>query len=220
MTRTDPLDIVASTADAAFVTDEENRVVIWNPAAERLLGRPAAGVLGKPCHEVLCGRDMFGNRFCDENCPVVNMTRKGEGVRRFELDLRKSSGEVFTVSCSILVVPGSKSSRFFLIHLLQPSPRGREADELIHRILAAAPPGGTIPASQGAASPPPPLRTLTARELEVLRLMADGTSTEAIADSLFISKVTVRNHIQNILRKLGAHNKLQAVSRALQYRLI
>lgn len=55
---------------------------------------------------------------------------------------------------------------------------------------------------------------LSARELEVLELMADGMSTRAIAERLYVSSNTVRNHAQNVLRKLGVHSRLAAVSLA------
>ena len=55
---------------------------------------------------------------------------------------------------------------------------------------------------------------LTAREREVLNLLAIGESKEAIARRLFLSTNTVRNHIQNILTKLGAHSRLEAVATA------
>jgi DNA-binding NarL/FixJ family response regulator len=55
---------------------------------------------------------------------------------------------------------------------------------------------------------------LTARELEVLKMLAKGLSTEAIAVELFVSIYTVRNHVGNILAKLGAHSKLEAVAAA------
>jgi len=51
-------------------------------------------------------------------------------------------------------------------------------------------------------------------------LVADGTGTSEIADTLFISVATVRNHVQNILRKLEVHSKLEAVAVALRSRLI
>ena len=53
---------------------------------------------------------------------------------------------------------------------------------------------------------------LSARELEVLRSLATGRSTDAIASELFLSIHTVRNHVRNILMKLGAHSKLEAVA--------
>lgn len=61
---------------------------------------------------------------------------------------------------------------------------------------------------------------LTSREREVLQLLAEGVSTEALAEQLFISKHTARSHVRNILGKLGAHSKLEAVSIALRAGLV
>jgi DNA-binding NarL/FixJ family response regulator len=55
---------------------------------------------------------------------------------------------------------------------------------------------------------------------EVLDLLAQGESKEAIAQRLFLSANTVRNHIQNILNKLGAHSRLEAVATATREGLI
>jgi len=56
------------------------------------------------------------------------------------------------------------------------------------------------------------LASLTARELEVLHLMAEGASNAAIGESLVISQATVKSHVRHILRKLGAANRTEAVS--------
>lgn len=53
---------------------------------------------------------------------------------------------------------------------------------------------------------------LTSRELEVLQLLAEGATTDRLAEQLFISKHTARSHVRNILAKLGAHSKLEAVA--------
>jgi DNA-binding CsgD family transcriptional regulator len=62
---------------------------------------------------------------------------------------------------------------------------------------------------------PDPQRTsshgLTERQLEVLQLLAEGKSTQQIADELVLSKTTVRNHIAHILANLGVHTRVQAV---------
>ncbi len=55
---------------------------------------------------------------------------------------------------------------------------------------------------------------LTERELEILRLLAQGKPSEGIAEELSISANTVRTHLQNIFSKLGAHSKLEAVATA------
>jgi DNA-binding NarL/FixJ family response regulator len=65
-------------------------------------------------------------------------------------------------------------------------------------------------------APPPRTSSLTAREQEVLRLLADGLNQRDIADALVISPKTVGTHIERILEKLGVHSRVQAV--ALAYR--
>lgn len=63
-------------------------------------------------------------------------------------------------------------------------------------------------------------RALTRREREVLRLLADGNSNDAIGSELRISAQTVRTHIQKAMAKLGAATRIQAVATALRESLI
>jgi DNA-binding NarL/FixJ family response regulator len=71
-----------------------------------------------------------------------------------------------------------------------------------------------------AAPVPPAAALLTGRELEVLRLLARGHSSAAIAKSLCLGEATVKTHIQHTLRKLGCHDRVQAVAFAYQSALI
>ena len=61
---------------------------------------------------------------------------------------------------------------------------------------------------------------LTAREIDVLRLIAEGNGNKQIADKLSIGETTVKNHISNILSKLGANDRGHAVTIALQRGII
>jgi DNA-binding NarL/FixJ family response regulator len=61
---------------------------------------------------------------------------------------------------------------------------------------------------------------LTARETEVLRLMADGKENAQIAEELFISVQTVKTHVSNILAKLEVENRVQAAVQAVRSRLL
>jgi PAS domain S-box-containing protein len=63
-------------------------------------------------------------------------------------------------------------------------------------------------------APPPPPPDLTPRQVEVLRLLERGHSTKQIAGELHLSIETVRNHIRNLLKTLGAHSRLEAVALA------
>jgi two-component system response regulator DevR len=62
--------------------------------------------------------------------------------------------------------------------------------------------------------------SLTAREKEVLRLMAEGESSRDIASKLGISYATVRTHIRSLDAKLGVHSKVQAIVKARELALI
>ena len=62
--------------------------------------------------------------------------------------------------------------------------------------------------------------TLTAREIEVLQLLAFGHTNKDIAEKLFISPDTVKTHLEHIFEKLGASDRTAAVAEALRRRLI
>ncbi|HEV7882517.1 MAG TPA: response regulator [Solirubrobacteraceae bacterium] len=64
------------------------------------------------------------------------------------------------------------------------------------------------------------LERLTRRELDVLQALADGLDSQAVADRLFITLHTVRNHVANILAKLGVHSQLQALVFALRHGVV
>lgn len=61
---------------------------------------------------------------------------------------------------------------------------------------------------------------LTNRETEILRLMAGGYSNKEIANSVFVAEGTVKNHVSNILSKLGVRDRTRAVLKALELGLI
>jgi DNA-binding NarL/FixJ family response regulator len=65
-----------------------------------------------------------------------------------------------------------------------------------------------------------PIEPLTARELQVLQALAEGMATPDICETLFISRNTLRTHVQNIMMKLHVHSKLEAVTVGLRHRII
>jgi DNA-binding NarL/FixJ family response regulator len=58
---------------------------------------------------------------------------------------------------------------------------------------------------------------LTPRQTQILQMLADGVSTADISDRLGMSPLTLRTHVQNILTRLGAHTKLEAVALAIRH---
>lgn len=61
---------------------------------------------------------------------------------------------------------------------------------------------------------------LTARELEVLTLLAEGRTNQEIAESLFVSPHTIKTHVANVCRKLAVERRGQAVARARERNII
>ena len=67
--------------------------------------------------------------------------------------------------------------------------------------------------------PGKPRKLLTERETEILRHVQMGRSNDQIADLLDISPLTVKNHVQKILQKLGVHNRAHAVAKAIALKI-
>ncbi|HWJ31873.1 MAG TPA: LuxR C-terminal-related transcriptional regulator [Gaiellaceae bacterium] len=109
---------------------------------------------------------------------------------------------------------GGSRATDYTVDVLTADGRRRSAEVSSVRI----PNGDDCHAIFGIARPGPlprpslPGAGLTARQDEVLRLLAEGASTDDIARRLHLSKETVRNHIRGILRGLGAHSRLEAVA--------
>jgi PAS domain S-box-containing protein len=198
---------LAAAGDGAFVVAADGRVLLWNRAAERLLGYTAREVVGKPCCEVFAAVDDRGNRLCYRGCHVMTLVGMGEPVQNFDMRTRTKAGRPVWLNVSILPVKGDAGT--ITIHLLRDVTAARELLALVHDRLAAAASGGAEPASP-----------LTRRELEILRLLAAGRGTGAMAEALHVSPATVRNHVQNLFTKLGVHSRLEAVAHATRRRLL
>jgi DNA-binding NarL/FixJ family response regulator len=86
----------------------------------------------------------------------------------------------------------------------------RRAEGLLRRLGRRAPTRGLGPGREG----------LTARELEVLGLVADGHSNRSIAAQLVISEATVARHVANLFAKLAVHSRAQAARLAAERGLL
>ncbi len=186
------LDALASGGFPAYATDQDDRIVFWNKGAEGLFGKDAEDVLGKPAHKVVGKRDWFGHRRRTEPADPCSIS---------------------TLGMTLYLIPGRRRHLYTLVHVLQSAAQ-------TCRPGAA----GTLHNSSllnESCQPPVPfpaigLPPLTHREREILDLLADGLQNKEVAQEIRISSVTVRNHVQNILAKLGVHSKLEAVSMAFR----
>jgi PAS domain S-box-containing protein len=199
--------------DAVFVTDRWNHIVFWNDAARLLLGFTNEEAVGADCYDLLSGCDSFGNRYCSEDCPVMRIANRGEVVRSFALNLRAKDGSSIVTSVSVLQLRAAAPDDYLLAHLVRVSDTDVRAP-----IQSANPPRPRVVIARESADAR--ARRLTAREVEVLGMLAAGRTTPEIAGNLHISQLTARSHIQNILEKLEVHSKAEAVAFAFQKNLI
>jgi len=88
--------------------------------------------------------------------------------------------------------------------------RTATANETVQSAIAEWPPDTTLPRN----------RELTARELEVLKLLAEGRTVRSVAGVLGLSVKTVEAHKFNLMRKLGIHNKAELVMWAIQANIV
>lgn len=117
---------------------------------------------------------------------------------------------------SVLSVEESGSSRPLAIHVVRPIDLRKRLEILVRDFLVTntnVTPESAV-AMLAVTRAPAKDAELSPRELEVLRLLSQGESSRSIGSLLHISTTTVNNHVQHILKKLDARNRLEAIRRA------
>ncbi len=204
------LDVLARTTDAMLAIDGDFRIIAWNDAATELLGYSPDEAVGRPCHEILCWRDRTGNAVCSGFCPAVLPGEPDQVIETREVLGRSAAGKTLWLSASTIVPPAELRDRCRLVHLIREVSLPPELERVVVERLEGW--------SAASAHEDSPLDVLTPRERDVLQLLSEGLDGAAIADQLFLSPATVRNHIQHILNKLGVHSRVEAVALALRPR--
>jgi DNA-binding CsgD family transcriptional regulator len=161
-----------------------------------------------------------GEHVLSSNCPTISAARHGRAVPSYDISAPTGDGRQAWFNVSIVVLPGRRSRDLRAIHMFRDVTARRRAEAFADGSHAAL--GGHVsdqadaaPTSR-ASEPGAPAVRLTTRELEILRMLGQGLGTTAIAARLRLSKATVRNHIDRLRSKLGAHSRIEALVRAGQ----
>jgi len=209
--------LLEGTADAAFVLSDIGEIRYWNKAAERLLGYTAEDVRDKSCHEVLQGIGPLGTRICHEGCSLMERAGKHTEIPNFDMSVQARSGQRLWINISTLVFENSRTSQRLLIHLAHDISDQKKTELLVQKMIGLSQQFVDLTESAVRAVPISPL---SEQEVSVLRLFTSGKHSVEIAKSLHISQQTLRNHLHHINRKLGTHNRLEAVMNAIHRKLI
>jgi PAS domain S-box-containing protein len=201
--------LILESADPTFVVDRSLRIVAWNAAAEGLFGYTGEEARGKRCEEIL-GCPPKGQLACRHAGCVEKIGQGQPPGRTQDLEVQTKDGRRIWISLTTAVLAFKRRELNLLIHLIRDNGRTKEMELFVEGILAR---GAKLAARVGGATLSS-IDELTRREGEVLRLLAGGAGTDAIARALFISPATARNHVRHLIAKLGAHSRLEAVALA------
>lgn len=216
----DVLGLLLASPDGVYGVDMNQRVFLWNPAAERLLGWKASEVVGKACYQVLAGPAGNGRELspCVQSCFPIQLARIGKVAPAQRLLAYTRNGTPKWVSVTHVFLRSEVDDASALVHIFHDAgAQVRESSTVRQVVSATEPPGAPAEVADEVDSNAEPL---TPRELEVLLLMGQGAGTQVIAEKLVIAVPTVRNHVQRVLAKLGVHTRLEAVALASRRRLL
>lgn len=213
-------NIVDGTADPAYVLDPRGMICAWNTAAASLFQLDRSDAIGQACSDVVQGIDECGMA-CSEDCSIVQCTRDHEPIRSYDIQVTAAGRQIWC-NASVIILKSDASDGVYTLHVLRQADAQKRLELSIRDLVAASAGTGVSNATDviSAGSSPTAKVDLTKREIEILRLLAAGATTGGIAGKLFISQTTARNHIQNLMKKLGAHTRLEAVRRAERAGLI
>lgn len=204
------LDTLGRTGDAMIGIDADLRILAWNEAARDLFGYTSEEVQGRPCWQVLEWSDRCGDAVCEECCLAAEPGPEDQVIASRDVIGHSKDGRTMWLSTTTVVPRPELRDRVRLVHLVREVALPLE----LERIL-----GDRLRPPQPETSPEEAERLgrLTDREWEILCLLADGSSGAAIAEELYISPTTVRNHVQHILGKLEVHSRVEAVAMLLRH---
>ena len=211
--------LLASTQMGAYALSIDQTILYWNGSAQRILGHRVENVIGRRCYEIVAGTVPGSlTPACKKGCPSLRCVRDGIVPGSVDVNMLCASGERKLVSLTPMVVAGVLGDAPILVHLFDDVAPTANAGRDIESVSDALRRGGAEIVSNHTEEPPAPAfdPKLTARELEVLRLVSLGWDTQRIADDLDISYHTARNHIRHFRQKLNAATKMDAVLSAIR----
>jgi len=214
------LEALRDAADGAFVIDDELRILYWNKAAEAILGFDSDDVAGQFCYQLLHGYDEGGHLTCRARCQVARLALKSKPVPNHDIRVTTKQGDNRWLNMSVFTYRmGDTKGKKVIVHLFHDLNHKEVDRRVLSHLVDMVRRYQDIPDKSGIEMESHQ-EVLTPREREVLKLLASGHSTYAIAELLSISPNTVRNHVQRILQKLQVHSRLEAVTHTIEHGLL
>ncbi len=206
-----------NTTDGVFAVRESGEICFWSQSAQELFGYSEDEALGKTCSGILHGVGALGTQVCHDRCAELQCTLKAKPMPNFDLNVATRDGERKWVNISTIAYLNRRTQKTLIVHMARDITAQKRREEAFRKMIAISHEVSSLEASINGAAP---ITQLSSQELEILRMFAAGNDAPRIAKGLGISPQTLRNHLHHINKKLRTHNRLEAVTHALQRRLI
>ena len=205
------LEPVRRQAEAKSLADQRLRVMVLQAVALQVRGESEEALHVLADALVLAEPGGFVRTFVDAGPPMEHL-----------LQHAATRGLMPKYTAKLLAAFGepTKDQRPVLNPSKGQGRKDREADSIARPMPASAPSLVIRPSSRARGGAEALVEELSARETEVLQLVADGLTNREIANRLYLSMNTVKAHTRNIYGKLGVHSRTQAVARAQELGLL
>lgn len=205
------IELTHSTGDIAFAVDNGGEVVAWNRAAVEAFAIQEDDAIGRSCGDLLQGVDECGP-VCSDNCTMRQAVMQQRPVRNIDLQAVTPFGRRW-FNVSMLIFSDAGSPNIYALYVARSIDVRKRLEVLMRDFVhdESSTDAGTWTVNRAAVMN----AALSVREVEVVRMLAQGHTTEEIARSLGISRATVNNHTQHVMSKLDAHTRLEAVRKAV-----
>lgn len=190
-----------------FVVDQEGTVLEASLTTAALFGRQPTGLIGRKCFELMRGRTRDASFACSPACPWLTMARTGgpPGPIHVTMFPGAPSASEATSEFRLTHVPLMGLDEPVVVHLLEDVGKQTRHGRVGARLDSLQTRDRSV------------IEPLTAREFDVLCLIAEGFNSAQIAAQLGGKATTVRTHTARIFGKLGARNRADALMRFLHH---
>ena len=180
-----------STLDTpVWVTAPDRTLSYVNGHAETLLGRSSAECVGLPCYQVVAATDASGRPFCGQRCLLARLAGQHQNTPPVELRLGHSDGSATWIHVLPIAVRGPGGEGPWLVHCALNTDRAHRLEDYLTKVALGTSPRDPDPErTQGRRRvdrvDQVPRNTLTKREAEVLRLLAEDPDLRKIAETIW-----------------------------------
>lgn len=197
---------------AVWIRGPAGRLVYVNARAERLLHAAAGELVGRPCCDAVASKSTELQSYCAPTCPVLRLARTRSEIPPVDLCIQPAGSAPQWIRLMAFAFGGTPEQDPYVVECSLCMESERAILDFMHRVAARSRLALAGAAAAPFQSPCHEVHELSPRERQILGLLTADQSHDRIAAQLRVRPVTVRNHIQHLLAKLGVHSILEAVA--------